>query len=139
MSVLCFIFLKIYLFYLFIFGCIGSSLLCMDFLQLRQAGATLRCGARASRCGGFSCCKAWALGIWASVAVACRLSSCGTRAQLLHGTWDPSRPGIEPVFPALAGGFSTTVPLRKPLIIFYKWLRQRLCYELTCVPPNFTG
>ena len=28
-------------------------------------GATLRCGARASHCGGFSCCGAWALGTWA--------------------------------------------------------------------------
>ena len=34
------------------------------------AGATLRCGARASHCGGFSCCRARALGAWASVVVA---------------------------------------------------------------------
>ena len=26
-----------------------------------SGGATLRCGARASHCGGFSCCGAWAL------------------------------------------------------------------------------
>ena len=26
-----------------------------------------------------------------------RLSSCGSRAQLLRGTWDPPRPGLEPV------------------------------------------
>ena len=39
-----------------------------------------------------------------------RLSSCGTRAQLLHSTWDPPRPGLEPVSPALAGRFSTTAP-----------------------------
>ena len=32
-----------------------------------------------------------------------RLSSCGSRAQLLRGTWDPPRPGLEPVSPALAG------------------------------------
>ena len=44
-----------------------------------------------------------------------RLSSCGSRAQLLHGMWDPHRPGLEPVSPALAGGFSTTVPPGKPL------------------------
>ena len=30
------------LFNLFIFGCIGSSLLCTGFLQLWRAGATLR-------------------------------------------------------------------------------------------------
>ena len=28
-----------------------------------------------------------------------RLSNCGSRAQLLRGTWDPPRPGLEPVFP----------------------------------------
>ena len=45
----------------------------------------------------------------------CRLSSCGSRAQLLRGMWDPPRPGLELVSPALAGGFSTTAPLAKPL------------------------
>ena len=43
-----------------------------------------------------------------------RLSSCGSRAQLLSGIWDPPRPGLEPVSPALAGGFSTTAPPGKP-------------------------
>ena len=43
-----------------------------------------------------------------------RLSSCGSRAQLLHGMWDLPRPGLEPVSPALAGGFSTTAPPGKP-------------------------
>ena len=45
-----------------------------------------------------------------------RLSSCGSRAQLLRGMWDPPRPGLEPVFPALAGRFSTTAPPGKPQI-----------------------
>ena len=49
-----------------------------------------------------------------------RLSSCGTRAQPLHGMWDPPRPGLEPVSPALAGGFSTTAPPGKPSIKFFK-------------------
>ena len=44
----------------------------------------------------------------------CRLSSCGTRAQLLRGMWDPPGPGLEPVSPALAGGLSTTAPPGKP-------------------------
>ena len=43
-----------------------------------------------------------------------RLSNCGSRAQLLRGMWDPPRPGPEPASPALAGGFSTTVPAGKP-------------------------
>ena len=43
-----------------------------------------------------------------------RLSSCGSRAQLLCGIWDLPRPGLEPVSPALAGGFLTTEPPGKP-------------------------
>ena len=43
-----------------------------------------------------------------------RLSSCGSRAQLLRGMWDLPRPGLEHVSPALAGTFSTTAPPGKP-------------------------
>ena len=43
-----------------------------------------------------------------------RLRSCGSQAQLLRGMWDPPRPGLEPVSPALAGRFSTTAPPGKP-------------------------
>ena len=43
-----------------------------------------------------------------------RLSNCGSRAQLLRGMWDPPRPGLEPVSPALAGRFPTTAPPGKP-------------------------
>ena len=49
-----------FLFVLLIFGCVESSFLCEGFLQLRQAGATLHCGARASHCRGLSCCGAQA-------------------------------------------------------------------------------
>ena len=68
------------------------------------------------------CCGARALGAWASVVVACRLSSCdlralerrlsscGARTKLLHGMWDLPGPGIEPMSPALAGGFLTIAP-----------------------------
>ena len=34
-------------------------------------------------------------------------SGLGTQAQLLWGTWNPSGPRMEPVSPALAGGFFT--------------------------------
>ena len=47
---------------------------------MRRAGATLPCGARASHCGGFSCCGARALGARASVVVARGLSGCGSQA-----------------------------------------------------------
>ena len=53
-------FLKNLFIYLSIFGCVGSSFLCKGFLQLRQAGATLHHGARASHCHGLSCCGAQA-------------------------------------------------------------------------------
>ena len=43
-----------------------------------------------------------------------RLSNRGSRAHLLRGLWDPPRPGLEPVSPALAGRFSTTAPPGKP-------------------------
>ena len=43
-----FFFKEFLLFLLFIyFSCVGSSFLCKGFLQLRQAGAPLHCGARA--------------------------------------------------------------------------------------------
>ena len=43
-----------------------------------------------------------------------RLSSCGSRAQSLHGMWDSPRPGLEPVSPAPAGRLPTTEPPGKP-------------------------
>ena len=47
-----------------------------------------------------------------------RLSNYGSQAQLLRGTWNPSRPGLEPVSPALAGRLSTTAPPGKPLRVY---------------------
>ena len=48
-----------------------------------------------------------------------RLSNCGSQAQPLRGMWDLPRPGLEPVSPALAGGFSTTAPPGKPQGFFF--------------------
>ena len=45
---------------LFIYGCVGSSFLCEGSLQLRQVGATLHRGARASHHRGLSRCGAQA-------------------------------------------------------------------------------
>ena len=60
----------------------------------------------------------WVCGLsnYGSQALECRLSSCGARAYLLCGMWDLPRPGLEPVSPALAGRFLTTVPPGKSLI-----------------------
>ena len=49
-----------------------------------------------------------------------RLSNHGSRAQPLRGMRDPPRPGLEPVFPALAGRFSTTAPPGKPPFLLYR-------------------
>ena len=42
------------------------------------------------------------------------LNNCGAGAQLLHSMRDLPGSGIEPMSPALAGGFSTIEPTRKP-------------------------
>ena len=44
----------------------------------------------------------------ASVVVAHGLTPCGSQAYLLHGKEDLSRPGIEPMSPALQVGLLTT-------------------------------
>ena len=43
-----FFLINLFIYLLFIFGCVGSSFLCEGFLQLWQVGATLHHGARAS-------------------------------------------------------------------------------------------
>ena len=49
-----------------------------------------------------------------------RLSCCGSCAQLLRGMWDLPRPGLEPVFPALAGRFSTLRHQGSPTLFIIK-------------------
>ena len=51
-----------------------------------------------------------------------RLNCCGAEAWLLCGLWDLFGPGIEPVSPALAGGFITTEPPGKPLIAVLNYI-----------------
>ena len=51
----------------------------------------------------------------------CRLSNCGSRAQLPRGMWDLPRPGLKPASPALAGRFSTTAPPGKPPGTYYHY------------------
>ena len=71
------------------------------------------------------------LGLWASAVAARGLSSCGERALerslsscgalalLLRGMWDLPGPGLEPMSPALAGGFLTTAPPGKSRMICF--------------------
>ena len=66
--------------YLFI-GYTESSLLHGRFPSCNDGGLLFSWDARASHCGGFSCCRAQALGTQASVAASLRLSSYGSWAQ----------------------------------------------------------
>ena len=78
-----------------------------------RAGATLRCGARASHCGGFSCCGAQALGTQASAVVARGLQYLwvvGSRAQTQQ-LW---RTGL--AAPRHAGSSRTRARTRVPCI-----------------------
>ena len=70
-----------FIFYLFVYFLAALGLCCCTraFSSCGEWGLTLRCGAWASHCGGFSCCGARALGARASVVVARGLSSCGSR------------------------------------------------------------
>ena len=103
--------LNFYLFIYLFYGCVGSSFLCEGFSLVAASG-----GHSSSRCAGLS--LSWPLLLAEHRLQTRRLSSCGSRAQLLRGMWDLPRPGLEPVSPALAGGFSTTAPPGKPYAQF---------------------
>ena len=60
---------------------------------------------------------------WSSRAPECRLSSRHAQAYLLLGTWNLPRPGIEPVSPALTGGFFTIgLPAKCPMTIIGRFI-----------------
>ena len=92
-------------------GCVGFPLAVLSggsslaAVQSPHSGG-FSCGAQAPGLSGFSSCGSWTL--------ECGFSSCGARAQLPQGLWDLPGPRVEPVFPALAGGFSTNEPPGKP-------------------------
>ena len=96
------VFFLIILFVGLFIGCAGSLLLPKGLSLVVTSRGYFSCGAWASHCGGFSCCRAWALGH--------KLSSCGTGAKLLLCMWDLPRPRIKPMSPALTGGFFTIEP-----------------------------
>ena len=58
------------------------------------------------------------LGAWASAVVAHRLSSRGVGTSLFCSMWDLPGPGIEPMYPALQGRFSTTGLGNPPPYVF---------------------
>ena len=78
-----------------------------------------------SRRTGFSSCG--------SRALERRLNSCGSWALLLRGMWDLPGPGLEPMYPPLAGGFLTTEPRGKPPYHFYLFIYLWLCWVFVSV------
>ena len=92
----------------FIFGCSGSLLWHTDFLQLW--------------CTGFS--LPWLLWLQSTGFRIMGFSGRGTRACLLHGMQGLPRPGIEPISPVLADGFSSTGPPGKSWFCFLFYLAR---------------
>ena len=100
--------------------------------SLRCAGFSLRwlllLQSMGSRHTGFSSCG--------SQAVESRLSSCGSRAELLCGMWDLPGPGLEPVSPALEGRFLTTAPPGKPITRYFNHFSTMLTSMWKLVEPK---
>ena len=96
-----------FLIILLISGCAESSLLYRLFSTCDEQGLlTLSCNVRASLWGGFSCCGARAL-------AHSGFSSCSMR--------DLPWSGMEPVSPALAGGFFSSEPPEKLKELFFSF------------------
>ena len=111
--------------FLFSVGC-GGFVAVAGFSLVAENRATLYGSAGVSRCRGlFLVAERELYNVGALVAATPGLSgsgswapehrprSCGRRALLLRGVWDLPGPGIEPVSPALAGGFFTNEPRGK--------------------------
>ena len=95
-------------------GCTGAQASLCSGLSYSRARAHGLTGSRAHGLTGF--------GSGTSRALVHRLNCCGAEAWLLCGLWDLFGPGIEPVSPALAGGFITTEPPGKPLIAVLNYI-----------------
>ena len=105
--------------YFFIFGCVGSSVRARAFSSYGKWGPlfiTVQGPLFIAVRGPFTIAAPPVAGHRLQTH---RLSSCGSRAQLVHGMWDLPRPGLEPVSPALAGRFSTTAPPGKPWLFYF--------------------
>ena len=93
-----------------------------------EQGLLSSCGVRASHCGGFSSCRAQALGRQASVGVV-----QGLRRDPWHV--ESSWIGDRKASPALAGGFLPTVPRGKTQPIFFL-KRPSICISNCLIHPR---
>ena len=103
-NLFCFVFFLINLFILFIYFWLRWVFIAARGLSLVTASG----GYSSLRCSGFS--LRWLLLSRSTGSRRAGFCSCGTWAYLLRGMWDLPGPGLEPLSPALAGGFLTTVP-----------------------------
>lgn len=103
-------FLKI----IFIFGCIESSSLYVNFLQTANGGYYLVVLLQASRYLQWLLLWAGSRHMWTSVVVGVRVLEL-VPAPLLRGRWDHPGPGANPLTPALEGRLPTTGPPGSPL------------------------
>ena len=79
------------------------------FIAVRRLSLVVVSGGSSSlQCTGFS--LQWLLLLRSMGSRYTGFNSCGPRTQLLCSMWDLPGPGLEPVSPALAGGFLTTAP-----------------------------
>ena len=76
-------------------------------------------GSWASPCRGFSYCGAQALGGGFSDGGFSNCSSWALEHRLMCSMWNLPRPGVQPVPPALAGGFLSMVPPGKSQDSFF--------------------
>ena len=97
-------------------GYAGSSLLLTGYLVAAR-GSTLLCVVWDSHYGVFSCFRAQALELSGSTVVVHGLSCI---------MWDLPRPGLEPVSPAMAGGFVTIGPQGKSLCFLINLVFQKM-------------
>ena len=117
LQLLCsFFLLRVPLFYIFIFGCPGSSLLHGAFSSCGERGLLSSCSAPASHGGGVLCCGAQTSGCAGLSSYGSGICSTGSIV-VTHGLsyslgcmCDPPRSGNEPVSPVLAGRLLTTEP-----------------------------
>ena len=103
---------------------LGHCCCLQAFSSCSELGLLSSCSVRADHCGGVSCRGAQPLAqvgfsSWHPQALEHRLSSCGAWAQLFRGMRDPPGKGMEPVSPALVGGFFASEPPGKLSSLFF--------------------
>ena len=93
-----------------------SFWLCRPFSSSGEWGILCSCGVQASQCRGS---QARGFRNGGSQDLEHRLSTCGPWALLRHHMWDLPGSAIDPMSPALAGGFFITEPPGKSYNFFF--------------------